>query len=335
MKGCELYGHDSGVRFMLKISPLTCVSEFRRICSSILLLACAGPVYADIVFDGRLSKGDFSQYWVVEANGYAPVGHLAPSGIPNRIQKHPDPAGSSESVMLATRFLTDQPTNGGVRSEVSAPKDPMGSERWYSWGYYLPAMWKNVNDSNIIAQIHDTADKGESGMRRPTLAVAVKDDKVSLINVFDYDRITSPSATVPVLHVDYERRELASWPLETERWVDLDLHVKWAGDNTGFLEFWKDGVLLFQERNHINTFNDEGGLWFKGGIYGTPSAQWPSMSTYLTGVKIGDEKETFRTMSLSVVPEPSSYFMMIIGLMGISFSCYLRRSGSVNNSRER
>ena len=299
--------------------------QLRGSCSGLLFLAFASPVCADIVFDGRFSKGDFSHYWVVEADGHAPVGPLAPFGIPDRIQKHPDPAGSGESVMLATRFLGDQRTNGGMRSEISAPKDPMGSEHWYSWGYYLPAIWENVNDSNIIAQIHDTADKGESDLRRPTLAVAVKDDKVSLINVFDYDRITSPSGTPPVTRLDYDVRELTSWTLEAERWVYLDLHVKWAGDDTGFLEFWKDGVLLFQERNHINTFNDEGGLWFKSGIYGKPSAEWPRMSTYLTGVKIGDEKETFQTMSMSIVPEPNAYFMLIAGLMTICFTCHLRR----------
>ena len=316
-------------RCMLKISPMIGADQLGRICSSFLfsflLLAFASPACADIVFEGRLSKGDFSRYWVVEADGYAPVGPLAPFGIPGRIEKHADPAGSSQSVMLATRFLGDLRTNGGMRSEISAPKDPMGSERWYSWAYYLPAMWKDVSDSNIVAQIHDTADKGESDLRRPTLAVAVKDDKVSLINVSDYDRITSPSGTPPVANVDYEVRQLTSWGLETERWVHLDLHVKWAGNDTGFLEFWKDGVLLFQERHHINTFNDEGGLWFKSGIYGQPSREWPHMSAYLTGVKIGDEKETFHTMSMSVVPEPGIRLMMIAGLLGISFACHRRR----------
>jgi hypothetical protein len=326
---------DFGAHRTLKISRMI-INQLGRICSSFLLLAFAGSACADIVFDGRLSKGDFSHYWVVEADGYAPVGPLAPSGIPGRIQRHLDPAGSSQLVMLATRFLGDQRTNGGMRSEISAPKDPIGSERWYSWGYYLPSMWKDVKDGNIIAQIHDTADQGESGLRRPTLAVSVKDDKVSLINVFDYDRITSPSDTPPVARVDYEVRELASWALETERWVHLDLHVKWAGDDTGFLEFWKDGVLLFQEKNHINTFNDEGGLWFKSGIYGTPSVEWPNMNAYLTGVKIGDEKETFHTMSMSVVPEPSSRLMMIAGLMSVILACHFRRSRfSGRNSRER
>ena len=320
---------------MLKISEMTRISKFQLICGGMLLLAFMRSACADMVFDGRLSKGNFSRYWVVEADGYAPVGVLAPFGIPGRIEKQLDPAGSGQSVMLATRFLGDLRTNGGFRSEVSAPKDPMGSERWYSWGYYLPAKWNDVHDGNIIAQIHDTPDRGESDLRRPTLAVAVKDDKVSLINAFDYDRITSPSGITPVAHVDYEVRELASWTLATDRWVHLDLHVKWAGDNTGFLEFWKDGVLLYQERNHINTFNDEGGLWFKSGIYGTPSVEWPHMSVYSTGVKIGDGKETFQTMSLSAVPEPNIYLMMIAGLMGISFACQIRRFRfSGKNSRQ-
>jgi hypothetical protein len=309
---------------LLKILPMARARELRGICTGILSLAFVSSACAGVVFDGQLSKGDFSRYWVVEADGRAPAGPSVPFGIQGRIQRHFDPAGSGQLVMMATRFLGDQRTNGGMRSEISAPKDPMGSERWYSWGYYLPAMWKDVSDSNIISQIHDTPDQGESGLRRPTLAVAVKDDKVSLINVFDYDRITSSSNTPPVAHVDYEVRELTSWSLETERWVHLDLHVKWAGDDTGFLEFWKDGVLLFQERHHINTFNDEGGLWFKSGIYGQPSREWPYMSAYLTGVKIGDEKETFRTMSMSVVPEAPVHLMMIAGLMSIGFACHPR-----------
>jgi hypothetical protein len=325
---------DFKARCMLKISRVTRASQL-GICSSFLLLAYANSAGADIVFDGRLSKGDFSHYWVVEADGYAPVGVLVPFGIPGRIEKHPDPAGSGQSVMLATRFLGDLRTNGGMRSEISAPKDPIGSERWYSWGYYLPSRWSNVNDRNIIAQVHDSADKGESGWRGPTLAVVVKGDKVSLENAFDYDRVTSPFGKPSVVGVDYELRELSSWPLETERWVHLDLHVKWAGNDTGFLEFWKDGILLFQERNHINTFNDEGGLWFKSGIYGTPSVEWPQMSAYLTGVKIGDEKEVFQTMSMSVVPEPGAYLMMIAGLMSISFAYHFRRFRFSANSREK
>jgi hypothetical protein len=80
------------------------------------------------------------------------------------------------------------------------------------------------------------------------------------------------------------------------------LHVKWAGNNTGFLEFWKDGKLLFQEKNHINTFNDQQGVWFKSGLYDwSPSPE--SISTYFSGVIIRDEKEMFRSMLMSLLPD--------------------------------
>lgn len=161
-------------------------------------------------------------------------------------------------------------------------------------------------------------------MRNPTLAVLVQDDRLKLINVFDYDRTTSPSGTRAVAGVDYERRELTSWDLETEKWIYLVLHVKWARDDTGFLEFWKDGVLLFKERNHINTFNDERGVWFKSGVYDwSPNPE--SISTYSSGIMIGNGKETFQSMSMSMIPEPSAYLMLLVGLGGIGLSAYRRQ----------
>jgi hypothetical protein len=116
--------------------------------------------------------------------------------------------------------------------------------------------------------------------------------------------------------------------------------VKWAADNTGFLEFWKDGTLLFQEKNHINTFNDERGVWFKTGLYDW-SSHPESISVYSTGVMIGDGRETLQSMmslsslvpeqSMSAVPEPSVYLVMVAGLMVIGcFTCAGRgRTGKV------
>ena len=162
-------------------------------------------------------------------------------------------------------------------------------------------------------------------MRNPTLAVLVQGDRLKLINAFDYDRITSPSGTASIAGIDYERRELTSWALDTGKWTFLELHVKWAGDDTGFLEFWKDGVLLFQEKDHINTFNDERGVWFKSGLYDW-SLHPESISAYSTGVMIGDRNERFQSMSISLVPEPSVYLMMMTGLLGIGFAAYKRRA---------
>jgi Polysaccharide lyase len=283
----------------------------------VFALSC-NYAYAEIVFDGRFDRGDFSGYWALEANGNAASGASMPNGIQARLESVPDPAGSAKSVMRATYIAGDIETHSGYRSEASTFKDPIGAERWYSWGYYLPDTWKSIKIDSAIAQIHDTPDENESGFRNPTLAVIVQDNKLKLINAFDYDNITSPSDRKATAGVDFERRELTSWELETGRWTYLDLHVRWAGDDTGFLEIWKDGVLLFQEHDHINTFSDKAGVWFKNGIYSWSSGQ-ESVSAYSTGVLMGDGKETFRSMSMSIVSEPSNYMMMMAGLVGIGF----------------
>lgn len=293
--------------------------------SGLLFLFFTGSAYADIVFDGLFSNtADFSRYWALEANGV--FGHL-PLGIPDRLQIVSDPSGSGRPVMLARRLSEDLPVHNGSRSEISAPKDPSGSERWYSWGYYLPEAWKTAptDKNHVIAQIHDIPDVNEDGRRTPPLVVQIHNNRLELLNSFDYDRITSPLGTLPKHQVDYEQRTLVSWPLETSKWIYLDLHVNLAGDDTGFIKFWKNGELLFQETDHINTYNDEGGAWFKSGLYGPSLTTEGSLSMYFTGVKIGDEMETFHTMS--AVPEPGAYLMMLVGLATIC-SMAFRNSSS-------
>ncbi|SCX48956.1 polysaccharide lyase [Nitrosospira sp. Nsp1] len=297
-------------------------SEF--IFSGLVFALSCNYAYAEIVFDGRFSSGDFSGYRALEANGNVVSGISTPSGVPGRLERVQDPAGSANSVMRATYIADDIATHSGYRSEASAFIDPVGSERWYSWGYYLPDTWKYVKVGSAIAQILNAPDKNESGFRNPTLALIVQDNKMKLINAFDHDAITSPADIKSIAGIDFERRELTSWELETGRWTYLDLHVKWAADDTGSLEFWKDGVLLFQEHDHINTFNDKAGVWFKNGIYSwSPGTE--SISAYSTGVLIGDGKETFQSMSMSVVSEPSSYMMMMAGIAGIGFFAARRR----------
>jgi hypothetical protein len=273
--------------------------------------------WADVVFDGQFNTGDFSRYQL-ETNGVGYSSNVPPNGVPGHLERVLDPAGSGKWVALATRATGDAPTHGGYRSEMSAPTDSIGSERWYSWGYYLPDTWKDAKNVAVIAQVHDKPDADESGARHAPLVLWIQGDNLKLINSFDYDRVTAPAGTLSIKGVDYEQRDLASWELETGKWTYLDLHVKWAGDDSGFLEFWKDGVLLFQERNHINTFNDERGVWFKNGAYDWSPNSEP-ISTYSTGVKIGDENETYQSMTMSVVPEPSAYLMMLLGLACIGF----------------
>lgn len=267
--------------------------------SLVVTLVLSSVAFADIVFDGRFYNGGFSRYRALEANGILVKGKSMPDGISAHLEQVSDPAGSGKSVMRATSLKGDKRTSGGFRSELSTVIDPIGSERWYAWSYYLPREWKNIKKEIIIAQVHSIADVGECNTRNPPLAFLAGNQKLKLVNAFDFDKITCPSHRKAVALVDFERRKLISWPLETEKWVSLVLHVKWAADDTGFLELWKDGVLIFQEKNHINTFNDERGVWYKTGIYDW-SNNPESISVYSTGVKIGDEKETLQSMSNSL-----------------------------------
>lgn len=301
------------------------MASFKVVLTGFSFLFLMDSVHANIVMDGRFDKGDFSRYRVIEANGIAINPVHSPSGLAGHLERVPDPAGSGRMVMQATRQFGDFPTNGGYRSEVSAFKDPAGSERWYSWGYYLPDSRKSFQSELILAQVQSTPDIGESGRRPPTMGFIALNDTITVTNAFDYDRITSPGNTTARAGIDFEKRDIASWQIETGKWTFLDMHVRWAADNTGFIELWKNGTLLFQETGHINTFNDERGLWFKTGtyIFPTPSVR-PSVTTYSTGVKIGDGAETFQSMTM--IPEPPISLMMICGLIGISFLAGTTRS---------
>lgn len=310
------FSHDLLIRYKFVMNSKIKYGDI--IFTFFLFSVVAVNVNAEVVLEGRFDGGNFGSYWGLEANGISLNATSSPDGISSYLERVPDPLGSGNMVMRATRFYGDLPTNGGYRSEVSAPKDVVGSERWYSWGYLIPSSWKYIQNDVIFAQIQGSTDPGEDSLRPPPLALIITNDTIKVYNSFDYDKITSIYGVIPIIDIDFERRMLASWELELDSWVFMDIHVKWASDDTGFLSIWKNGELIFEERDHINTFNDEGGVWFKNGTYVFPTeAIWPFISTYSTGVKIGDGEETLESMSLSIVQEPDIYSMIVIGFLGI------------------
>lgn len=275
-------------------------------------LAWSAGAGATVVFDGRFASGDFQNYLFLEADGISGRGTAYPNGIPDHLSVVADPADPTRLVMAATRLAGDLPVNGGYRSEISAPGDPQGAERWYSWGLYFPASWDADDNLVTVAQIHDTADANESAHRAATLTVDVQNGVVSIVNSYDYDRQTGQPNLATLPGLDYTRRVLASWPLETGQWVYFDLHARWAGDDTGLLEIWKDDALIFAEADHINTYNDAGGVWFKAGAYVSPSTQWNALTTLFSGVRIADGADSPR--GGNQVEEPSGIALMSLGM---------------------
>lgn len=65
-------------------------------------------------------------------------------------------------------------------------------------------------------------------------------------------------------------------PVKKEVWNDWVIHAKWAWDNTGILEVWKDNELIISRKNTPNCYNDLTYPYFKMGIY---KWEWASRST--------------------------------------------------------
>lgn len=306
---------------MYKPMDLAFVPHFvKRAGLIFLIVAISTAVNATILSDGRLSQGDFASYRALEANGQLLAGSASPSGIQGRIDRVQDPLGQRGRVGQMSIFRSDNFNYGGIRAELSGYDDPLGVERWYAWGFMVPSSWTFAESTVKIFQIHDRADADENGVRHPTLQVVVTaTGKVQIWNAYDPDRVTTAPNISPVPNVDYTFRKLAEWNLQTDAWVDLIISARWAADNSGHLSIWKNGLAVFEESSHINTFNDQRGVWFKNGTYALArSNDWTRLTYYTTGVVVGDGSETLMSMSslfVSTVPEPSHVAMFIGGLL--------------------
>jgi hypothetical protein len=87
------------------------------------------------------------------------------------------------------------------------------------------------------------------------------------------------------------------------RWVKWVFHVKWASDNTGLLEVWKDGNKIIDKHNYPTSYNDYAGPTSKMGIYrSSPYAGVPYNSVYydrtfyLDEYRIGDSNAVYDTV---------------------------------------
>jgi hypothetical protein len=256
----------------------------------------------------------------LEADGFRIGGHLSPDGIANHIERVADPIHPSRYVAKTTITRDDLLVAGGYRSEFSGNEDPFHTERWYGFGFMIPSDWSSTTNSVNLFQVHDRADLDESGFRYAAFHMEINPlDRVKVYNAYDADRLTTPPDVHPTANVDYVHRKLAEFSIVRDQWTYFVLNVSWAGDDTGFMNIWKDGELLFSESNHINTYNDIRGPWFKAGTYASgASTGWSTLSSYSTGIVVGDSGESLTSISsliVSGVPEPVSAAMFAPGLL--------------------
>lgn len=306
----------------------------------IVILAFTGGsvVHADILTNGLLSNDSgFASYRTLEANGTRISGFLSPDGVAGRIERVPDPLNTSRYVAKSTIAHDDALIAGGYRSEFSGYDDPFHTERWYGFGFMIPSDWSSTRDNINLFQIHDRADVDESGFRNPTFYMEIDPaNHIKVFNAYDADRVTSPPSVRPTANVDYVRRQLAEFTIVRDQWTYFALNVRWAGDDSGFMNIWKDGELLFSESDHINTYNDIRGPYFKAGTYASGlSTGWTALSSYSTGVVVGDGSESLVSIArlieagdsgpISNVPEPAGGAMFVAGLLMLGWYVKAKR----------
>ncbi len=282
---------------------------------------------AEILTNGLFSAvNGFESYRVLEADGIRLSGASSPDGIAGHIERVIDPIYPSRYVAKSTITRDDGIIAGGLRSEFSGNEDPFHTERWYGFGFLIPSDWSSTKNSISLFQVHDRADTDESGFRYATFHMEINPvDVVKIWNAYDPDRVTSPPEVHPTANVDYVHRQLGEFQVSRDQWTYIVVNVQWAADNTGFMNIWKDGDLIFEESDHINTYNDIRGPWFKAGTYASAlSTGWTELSSYSTGVVVGDSGESLNSImhllqaqtlpQVPAVPEVDSLFLFLSGL---------------------
>lgn len=292
---------------------------------SVLTIFHFGSVKAEILLDGKFSRSDPSVYKSFQTNGKDYTGQAVAQGFKNQLTFFDNYGDSYGKVARFDLHRSDTPTWNRMRTELVAPDSPRNTELWYGFGVLVPDRVTTTESHVTVFQIHDQADIGENGARYPTLDITVDaTNSMRILNSYDSDLITTAAGVRSMPNVDYVHRELAAWELVPGEWNYIAMQAKWASGDTGLLNIWRNGHLVFSENNHPNTFNDELGVYAKIGVY-TPGREndWSTLSAYHTGLVLGDARENFSTIQAAIVPEPNLYMMILSGICVLVF--YSRR----------
>lgn len=159
----------------------------------------------------------------------------------------------------ALRFeLRRHDSKHGYRSELGL-KPGSKKEGWYGFSNYFPASFIKdpVQEAVLQFQAHPDLIKGEA-WRSPPVALIILNDRFILDLRHDARAVTQ--GELKLTRIDLG-------PVDKDVWNDWVFHVKWAWDNTGILEVWKNNKLIVSRKNMPNCYNDLTYPYLKIGLY--------------------------------------------------------------------
>lgn len=159
-------------------------------------------------------------------------------------------------------------------------REPFKHDRWYEFSTYLTAPWPVWDDDVVLAQWHSSPDKYiDEPFRGPPLALRIVGNYFRISYGWD-DKLVSSQAPIAINTLWYA-------PLETEKWIDWAMHVRWSHTKDGVLQIWKNDQLIVDHEGP-NVFNDLRGVYLKLGVY----HPGPARTAYFDKIYVGDNKSS-------------------------------------------
>ncbi|TLV03230.1 polysaccharide lyase [Dyadobacter luticola] len=167
-------------------------------------------------------------------------------------------------------------------------------EGWFGFSLYFPSTFTPDSLEEGIVHWQSLPDfaMGEEWRSPPLLLGVLRDSLVLEIR-------TDPKQVTKQGDGTFTRITLGK--LDKDSWLDWVFHIKWAYDETGVLEVWKNGVPIVSRLHHPNTYNDVKFPYVKIGV---GKWDWATASTtispliservvYIDEVTIGKENASF------------------------------------------
>lgn len=253
----------------------------------------SGLVSATLLIDDSFETGRYnSSIWINQT--CSTCSHAMNFINPNSVVTQKD----GNYIMRVNLSSNDSFTAGGSRSELShyAINTTQQTEYWYGFSLYIPLDWQNETKQvwNIFAQWHAQPERGELSTS-PPLALELDNNTLRI-----YSRNTSVFNITNTSQITTTTYVLSN--LLKGQWDNYVFNVKWSSGSDGFLNVWRNNVLVLNKTGP-NTYNDTVAPYWKLGIYRDNTSVSPRV-VYFDNIKMGDNTSSYAEVDSN--PEISS-----------------------------